>query len=239
MDYKDIFSQIYENYGFGSTESRSGPGSTLSETEILREKIKLIVKEKNIKSVTDIPCGDFNWMKEIVFNFESYVGGDIVENAIKLNNEKYSNSKIKFIDFDLINDIIPESDLLIVRDVIGHLPLDEGKKVIQNILKSNCKYLLSTTWAKKTKDGWTKCNFGDVDRENEGVSYGMFYPVNLMAEPFNLPEPEMFLEENVYVDNFENGNRKVLALWDLSKIKNYSIGYFRSRLPFSSVISFG
>ena len=221
MSYKDVFSGIYENYGFGSTESRSGPGSTLDETRILREEIKKLVAEKGIKSVVDIPCGDFNWMKEIVFNFEYYTGGDIVEKAVETNNERYGNSRIKFIQFDLVKDTIPDGDLLIVRDVIGHFPLEDGKKIIENILKSNCKYLLSTTWAKKTDQGWSKCNPTDVDRENEGVDYGRFYPVNLMAAPFNFPEADVFLEENVYVDNFEKGNRKVLALWDLQKVRDF------------------
>ena len=98
MNYKDIFSNIYDNHGFGSLESRSGPGSTLDETQKLRESIKKIIKDKNIKSVVDIPCGDFNWMKEIVFNFESYIGGDIVKKAIEENNERYSNSRIKILD---------------------------------------------------------------------------------------------------------------------------------------------
>ena len=75
MSYKEVFTNIYENYGFGSTESRSGPGSTLEETKVLREKIRSLVIEKNIKSVVDIPCGDFHWMKEIVSSFESYTGG--------------------------------------------------------------------------------------------------------------------------------------------------------------------
>jgi SAM-dependent methyltransferase len=223
MSYKEVFTNIYENYGFGSTESRSGPGSTLEETKVLREKIRSLVIEKNIKSVVDIPCGDFHWMKEIVSSFESYTGGDIVDEAIKTNNEKYSSSNINFINFDLINNPIPDADLLIVRDVIGHLPLEDGKKVIKNILKSNCKYLLSTTWAKKTDSGWEICGPNDIHRENEGVNYGRFYPVNLMSAPFNFPLPELCLEEDVRVDNFEIGNRKVLALWDLSKLKDVVI----------------
>ena len=221
MSYKEVFSGIYENYGFGSTESRSGPGSTLEETRLLREEIKKLIAEKGIKSVVDIPCGDFHWMKEIVFNFDYYTGGDIVEKAIETNNEKYGNSRIKFIHFDLVNDTIPEGDLLIVRDVIGHFPLEDGKKIIDNILKSNCKYLLSTSWAKKVDQGWSKCNPTDVHRENEGVDYGRFYPVNLMAAPFNFPEADVYLEEDVRVDNWENGNRKVLALWDLQKVRDY------------------
>ena len=99
MSYKELFTQIYEGYKFGGTnESRSGLGSTLEETSGLRDKIKLLIREKNIKSVVDIPCGDFNWMKEIVFSFENYIGGDIVPQCIIENNERYSNSRIKFID---------------------------------------------------------------------------------------------------------------------------------------------
>jgi hypothetical protein len=221
MQYKETFSNIYDTFGFGSTESRSGPGSTLEETKLLREKIKELVLQKNIKSVVDIPCGDFHWMKEIVFNFESYIGGDIVDKCIQQNNEKYNSPRIKFINFDLVKDDIPESDLLIVRDIIGHFPIEEGKKIVENILRSNCKYLLSTTWAKKTDQGWSRCNPNDVHRENEGVDFGRFYPVNLMASPFNFPDADVYLEEDVRVDNFENGNRKVLALWDIQKVKEY------------------
>jgi hypothetical protein len=219
--YKDVFSGIYDNFGFGSTESRSGPGSTLEETRLLRDRIKDLIKVYDIKSVVDAPCGDFNWMKEIVFSFERYMGGDIVEACIKENNERYSNSRIKFITLDLLKDEIPEGDLLIVRDIIGHFPIEDGKKIVDNILKSNCKYLLSTTWAKKIENNWSKCNPNDVHRENEGAEYGRFYPVNLMAEPFNFPEAEVFLEEDVAVDNFENGNRKALAFWDIQKIKTH------------------
>ena len=221
VNYKNIFTEIYDNNGFGSLESKSGPGSTLDETQKLRESIKKLIKDKNIKSVVDIPCGDFNWMKEIVFNFESYIGGDIVKKAIEDNNEKYSNSRINFIDFDILNDKIPNGDLLIVRDIIGHFPLEDGVKILKNILKSKCKYLLSTTWAKKIGEDWFPCEKNDVHRENEGVEYGRFYPINLMSNPFNLPNAEIYLEEDVVVDNFENGNRKTLALWDLDKIRNY------------------
>jgi hypothetical protein len=41
-----------------------------------------------------------------------------------------------------------------------------------------------------------------------------------MSDPFNLPPADFFIEERVIVDNFENGNRKVLAFWDLEKLKS-------------------
>ena len=145
-ELKEVFTNIYQNWGFGGDESRSGPGSSLDETEKIRNQIRKLVLEKNIKTVVDIPCGDFNWMKEIVYGFEKYTGGDIVPDAIE-HNQKYANQIINFIEFDLTENVeIPEADLLIVRDVIGHLPLEKGKAAIENILKSKCKYLLSTTW---------------------------------------------------------------------------------------------
>jgi SAM-dependent methyltransferase len=214
MMYKDIFSSIYENYGFGSTESRSGPGSTLSETEKLRKKIVDLVKNYDIKSVLDIPCGDFNWMKEIVDNFYYYTGGDIVDKCIISNNENYSRYNINFINFDLLKDKFPKNDLLIVRDVIGHFPIQDGLEIVKNIINSDCKYLLTTTWYNINDDNYFK------HHKNKIVDYGRFYPVNLMSNPFNFPKPIEVIEEDVFVDNYDIGVRKVLAFWKIDDLKS-------------------
>jgi hypothetical protein len=211
-ELKHTFEQIYEHWGFGGSESRSGPGSSLEETETIRNAIKKLVKEKDIRTVVDIPCGDFNWMKDIVYSFEKYTGGDIVKQAI-IDNKKYANDIISFIDFDLAGtEEIPEADLLIVRDVIGHLPLRYGMEALENILRSKCKYLLSTSWVNVNNKEYYKTH------KNRDVHTGRFYPVCLQAAPFNLPEPELYIEESVIVDGYEDGNRKALVLWDLQKI---------------------
>jgi FkbM family methyltransferase len=211
-DYEEIFSRIYNEYGFfGSQESRSGDGSTIKSTVWIREKIKDLVTQKGIKTVVDIPCGDFNWMKEIVFNFEHYIGGDIVEKCIEDNKEKYESKRIEFIHFDLVKDKIPSGDLLIVRDVIGHFPLEDGKKIVDNILSSDCKYLLATSWYDPSDPTFNKTHI------NEDVPYGRFYFLNLTSSPFNLPDPEFYIDEGVFYDG--DGKRKGLGLWDLEKVK--------------------
>lgn len=211
---KDIFSNVYENWGFGGwPESRSGPGSTLEETASIRNAIRKLVTEKQIKTVVDIPCGDFNWMKEIVYGFEKYTGGDIVPDLIKAN-QKYANQIINFIEFDLTSDEeLPEADLLIVRDVIGHLPLEQGRKAIQKILNSKCKYLLSTTWFHLTDEEYYKTH------TNVEVEPSRFYPVCLRSAPFNLPAPDLYLEEIPRVENYDTGVRKGLGFWDLHAIR--------------------
>lgn len=217
MSYKDIFSSIYTNFGFGGNESRSGPGSTLNETENIRPKIVDLVKKYEINSVLDVPCGDLNWMKEIAHNFQKYTGGDIVEDCVIRNQKLYSKENINFINLDLLNDSLPENDLLLVRDVIGHFPIEDGIKLVKNILNSDCKYLLSTTWYNINDDNYFKLH------ENKNVDYGRFYPVNLMSEPFNFPKPLEIIEEDVFVENYDIGNRKVLGLWKIDDLKSVSI----------------
>jgi len=224
MSLKEIFQDVYTNWRFGGwPESKSGGGSTMEETEIIRQQIKQIVKDKDIKSVVDAPCGDFNWMKDIVYSFESYTGCDIVPEMIA-DNQKYANSIIKFQELDLTQDEIPEADLLITRDIIGHLTLEDGKKVIANILKSKCKYLLTTTWYSLTDENYsqTHTNFDrevTLDRQWEAGA-AQFYPVCLHSAPFNLPKPEFYIEEKPLVDGYENGIRKGLAFYDLDKLRD-------------------
>ena len=223
MSLKEIFQDVYTNWRFGGwPESKSGGGSTMEETEIIRQQIKQIVKDKEIKSVVDAPCGDFNWMKDIVYSFESYTGCDIVPEMIA-DNQKYANSIIKFQELDLTQGEIPEADLLITRDVIGHLTLEDGKKVIANILKSKCKYLLTTTWYNPTDENYFQTHTNPdrevtLDRQWEAGA-AQFYPVCLHSEPFNLPKPEFYIEEKPVVDGYENGVRKGLAFYDLDKLR--------------------
>lgn len=225
MSLKETFQDVYTNWRFGGwPESKSGPGSTMEETDIIRQHIKQLAKDKEIKSVVDVPCGDFNWMKDIVYSFESYTGCDIVPEMIQ-DNQKYANSIIKFQELDLTQDgiEIPEGDLLIVRDVLGHLTLEGGKKAIQNILKSKCKYLLTTTWYSLNDENYylnheNKDNTVTVDANWERGA-AAFYPICLHSAPFNFPKPELYIEEKPKVDGYDQGVRKGLAFYELDKLR--------------------
>jgi len=212
-DCENLFTGIYKNFGFGGAESRSGPGSDSNQTDRVSKDLLKLIKEKNIKSVVDIPCGDFNWMKEICSEFENYIGGDIVKECIEENQKKFGNDKIKFIHFNALKDEIPECDLLIVRDLLIHFPLKDGNKIVENILKSNCKYILTSTWYNiKNPDN------NPISR-NKNIDMGRFYPVNLMIPPFNFPNPEEYIEEQIILDGHRIGDRKILGLWKLEDIK--------------------
>jgi len=219
MSISEKFDNIYKNFGFGYyDETRSGHGSLLSSTEKIRDNIVRLVLEKKITSITDFPCGDFNWMKEIVGIFKNYTGCDISQTCIEDNKKKYPDYKFECLN--LVEDKIPQSDLLFIRDVLGHLPLCDCKKIIENILSSDCKYLLTTTFAKIKENKWSSVKEDELPRMNENLSdYGLFYPVNLMEEPYNFPLAERFIEEDVEVINYNNGVRKALGFWKLDDLR--------------------
>lgn len=221
-DYKEVFDDKWTNYGFGGTgadqqgsETRSGPGSTLENTVSVRNKIKEWITEHNWSTMIDIPCGDFNWMKHIVYSFQKYIGGDIVSRAIEENTRKYGNETTSFVNFDILTDNIPEGDVLLVRDIVGHFPLSDGEKIVQTILASKCKYLISTTWYNVNDPVYHERHI------NQGTTHGHFYPVNLMSAPFNFPAPMDFVVENVEVRDHDAGNRKILGLWKLEDIHQH------------------
>ena len=74
---EQIFRKIYSTNEWGAKSSRSGPGSEIEMTTNIRRELPLLIEKYGIKSVVDIPCGDFNWMKEIVHLLPNYIGGDI------------------------------------------------------------------------------------------------------------------------------------------------------------------
>jgi len=65
MPPKAVFTNIYNTNRWGSSESVSGLGSELKNTEVLVEFLGKLFRELGIQSVLDLPCGDFNWMKQM------------------------------------------------------------------------------------------------------------------------------------------------------------------------------
>jgi hypothetical protein len=87
-----VFTNIYKFNQWGSHESKSGPGSTLKATAVIRKQLPLIIEKYAIQSMLDVPCGDYNWMKTVEKTC-SYIGGDIVMEVIENNQKLYASEK--------------------------------------------------------------------------------------------------------------------------------------------------
>ena len=201
---KDVFTEIYETNYWNSAESISGEGSEMKQVAVLIQELNQLIKNKQIKTLLDIPCGDFNWMKKVDLSEVEYCGADIVESLVKKNTEENKDSKnLRFEVLDLMRDNLPKSDLIIVRACLVHLSYDDIFKSIENIKKSGSKYLFTTTYPAH------KINFDIVT--------GDWRRLNLLEKPFSFPEPILVINENCTEGNGEFADKSML-LWEISQI---------------------
>lgn len=203
---EDIFSEIFSGNHWKSQESVSGVGSTLEQTEVIRQELPILFEEKKIQTILDLPCGDFNWMKHTNLKNIDYVGGDVVSSIVEKNQEQYSTDQIKFVKLNLIEDILPNVDLILCRDCLVHLPYTDIIRALNNIKKSNIKYMLITSFTSVMT--------------NKDIKMGDWRPINLQKEPFNFPDPITIIVENCT----EGGGKykdKSLLLWKTSEIPTY------------------
>ena len=185
---ESVFTSIWKNNYWGNAESISGPGSTLGQTENIRKELPILIQEFKIFSVFDAPCGDFNWMKEVVAQSNiDYIGGDIVKGIIE-QNLSYNNSNTKFLVFDITSDKFPQSDLWICRDVLFHLSYLDILNALKQYASSNIPYFLTTIHKNNNKFN------------NKNINTGDFRQIDLFAEPFCFEPSAVLYRFNDYVE---------------------------------------
>jgi len=172
---ESVFTEIYQKNLFKGNESRSGSGSNLEQTEIIRNELPDLVAELKIQSMLDIPCGDFFWLKEVDLDSIQYTGVDIVDDIISSNNKKYAKQNRNFIKLNILEDVLPKVDLFLCRDLLVHFSFDDIKKAVNNIKKSGSKYLLTTSFPNL--------------KQNNDIITGDWRKLNLQIPPISFPNP--------------------------------------------------
>ncbi len=201
-----VFREIYDANRWGDAESRSGTGSNLRETETVRRELAALLPRRAIRSISDVPCGDFCWMSRMDLGSIAYFGGDIVPDLIATNRSKYKQPGIRFEIFNLLADPLPAADLLICRDCLVHLSLRDIFRALQNILASDTRFLLTTTFTSVT--------------ENRDIVTGEWRMINLERPPFCLPPPLELIKENCR--EHETSASKSLALWEIATLRRHA-----------------
>ncbi|MBE9174989.1 class I SAM-dependent methyltransferase [Synechocystis salina LEGE 06155] len=202
QNIKAVFQRRMVDGVWWGSESLSGHGSDLKSTESLRKLLPNILSDFDVKSLLDAPCGDFLWMSTIDLKVDNYIGIDIVDEIIEMNQQKYIKEGFQFIALDIINDDLPKTDLILCRDCLVHLSFKQIKKAILNFKQSGSTYLLTTTYPNLLK-------------KNKDILTGEWRPLDLEKAPFYLPKPIMIVNENCVSDLKE----KSLALWRLADIE--------------------
>jgi len=201
LSSKKLFTLIYEKNLWGDLQTISGPGSTFDVTKKIRTILPELFKTYKIKSMLDIPCGDFNWMQYVDLENINYIGADIVNELINNNSNKFSQEHRSFFVLDIVKDRLPNVDIVLCRDCLVHLTNHEIKSTIKNIKKSDSKYLLTTTFPSRK----INTKFG-IDR---------WRAINLQIVPFKFPKPLCIIHEDYHDDkNYD----KSLGLWRIKDL---------------------
>jgi len=199
------FKEIYEKNLFGGEESRSGPGSSLVQTEHLRLELPRLIEDFGITSFLDAPCGDCNWIATLDWGKISYTGVDVVSELICANQVRLEKRNMQFIVADLCEASLPRADLIFCRDCWVHLPFPQIRACLENFRRSGASYLVATTFP--------------ATKLNRDLEPGAIWrTLNLQKPPFCFPAPERLLVENC-TENHGVHSDKALALWKLQKLE--------------------
>ncbi len=203
LSLKDKFSEVYAKNIFGGADSRSGAGSDLTQTEVIRAAIPRILRENNVRSMLDAPCGDWFWMREVDLGVEKYTGADIVETLIAKNRSLFGREGIEFKCLDLSRDELPNVDLIFSRDCLVHLSFADAQRMLNNFKASGATFLLTTTFTDRSSN----IDLGD----------GFWRPLNMQLAPFHFPPPIEIVNEKC-TEGGGNFGDKSLGLWALKDI---------------------
>ncbi len=209
-----IFQDIYESRGWPSQESLSGSGSDHRNTERIIRELPELLGRIGVTSILDIPCGDFNWMRHVNLSGIQYIGADIVPKLVESNQERYGSPERQFLHLDLLTEDLPACDLIFCRDCLFHFSHNDVFRALNNLARSEAKYLLTTTFTYRSYP------------RNGNIRTGEWTPINLEMPPYLLPPPQTLLIEGshesiIYGEGIEVPMfDRCLGLWLLSDVRN-------------------
>jgi SAM-dependent methyltransferase len=196
----DRFSAVYQNRVWLNgrlSGALSGLGSEITNTCLIRYQLPQLLESLGTRTLLDIGCGDFNWMKEIQLPCE-YIGIDIVRDLIEVNAIRYGGERRRFRALDATREPLPRADAVLCREVLFHLSFEDIWSLVENVRRSGTSFFIATT---------------DSDlRLNADIVSGDFRFLNLRRAPFWFPVPSFSIWDNAVAAD------RVLAGWEVANL---------------------
>jgi hypothetical protein len=205
---KKKFAGVFSKNAFGGEVSLSGRGSDFDQTIRIQEQLPGLLRKYDVTSLTDLPCGDQNWISKVPMDGISYVGADIVRDLISNNTELYGSSNRAYIEIDITREKPSRADLILCRDLLVHLNTRQIFKALRNMKRSGSSYILTTTFTSNRK-------YKNLPIFTRSVGWR---PINLQSAPFHFPAPLEVINEGCTEGEGKFAD-KSLALWRLTDLR--------------------
>jgi SAM-dependent methyltransferase len=197
LGLQERFERIYSTNLWSDPESRSGVGSALDATRVLRAELPKALRDLGTRVLLDVPCGDFTWMERVDLAGIEYVGGDIVPSIVEENKRLHESGSRRFALVDLTRDELPDADVLLCRDCLVHLSYANIRAVLANIARSNIRYVLMTSFPGRGG--------------NRDVQDGDWRTLDFQASPFSFPEPRLTIVEECEEEEGSYADKSLVA----------------------------
>ena len=168
----EVFGRYYDSdpaWGGGS-----GPGSDPYFTIEYRCFLDKFLRMNDIRSVVDVGCGDWSFSRLLDLRGISYLGLDVVPNIVAKNNRAFGSDTCKFEVMPESPALVPGADLLVMKDVLQHLPDAEVRSLCRSLIPKFKFALLTNSFRKHGA------------AHNVDINLGEFRCLDLTAPPFSL-----------------------------------------------------
>lgn len=210
---KDFFSKIYDHHTWLG-QSLSGPGSDADRTIEFRSLLEQFLSSHHIQSVVDLGCGDWSYSQLINWDGVKYTGIDVVESVIEKNQLQYAKPNITFLCADAAIQDIPVADLIIVKEVLQHLPNKDVQAILERartypfaIFVNDISHHIRGNW----KQLW---RWRPICPTNTDIKPGGYRLLSLREPPFSLNATQILTYGNKYKTRHW---RKEVLLWTRPK----------------------
>jgi len=209
---EEAFSEIYQNQRWGKG-SGSGEGSDPARNDRYIQLIEKFIRDRGIKSVVDLGCGDWQFSRQIDWGGATYLGIDVVPSVVQDLNARYARDGIRFTQGNIVTCDLPEADLAISMDVLQHPPSDLILKFLARL--GQFKYAILTNDRQQYHlPGWRNLwnlRPKDITTPNSQISGGAYRPVRLREAPFNLAAQELL---RIHMRHSNGMHLKEVLLWE-------------------------
>lgn len=197
------FRYVYRAHHWQGSASPSGAGAAADQTRAVRTLLPELCRALGVRTLLDLPCGDFNWMSTVPLDGVQYIGGDLVPDVVAANQQQFGGEGRTFQVLDLTASVLPPADLVLCRDCLVHLSFDAIREALRNLRRNGVPFLLTTTFPAQSV--------------NIDITTGDWRPLNLEQGPFGFPPPQALFNEGC-TEGEGHFADKSLGLWRVSEL---------------------
>jgi hypothetical protein len=147
LSLPDAFDEVYARNMWKQGGTRSGVGSEGVLADRYIELVLQYAAKYELRTVVDGGCGDFSVGSRLAPSFDQYMALDVSPLIIDINKRRYAalaGQNVSFGVADMTATAFPRADLILIRQVLQHLPNERIEQILGNLETSDWRRALIT-----------------------------------------------------------------------------------------------